>query len=85
MRRFGKQLGMKQRVFMIVFALLALGAGGKLAYDLARGGSPLAENEEGSSFTKCGLCAAHKADLDNIRRENEARFLLDGSSDLSAE
>jgi len=76
---------MNLRVFMIVLALLALSAGGKLAYDLAREESPMAENEEGSSFTKCGLCAAHKADLDNIRRENEARFLLDGSSDPSAE
>lgn len=76
---------MNLRVFMIAFALVALGAGGKLAYDLAPEGSPLAEDQEYPSFTNCSPCAAHKADLENMRREKEARSQLDAYDDPDAE
>lgn len=85
MRIFGKRLGMNVRALMIVIALIVVGAGGVLAYDLLQDGGFASKDNGDSSFTECSMCAAHKADLESVTREIEARSRRVGLSDPNAD
>jgi hypothetical protein len=76
---------MKKR-FSIGFGILILGlAGGFLAFDSGMNSDVTAKREAATAFKPCGLCDAHKADLENIRRYKEEREAWEKLGDAYAQ
>ncbi len=77
---------MKLRSLSIVIAFLAIGAGGKFAYDAYREHERQKRLEALPAGASCSLCPAHKADhLERVREYNAQRSANEAEANTGAD
>ncbi len=77
---------MKRRSLSIVIAFLAIGAGGKFAYDAYREHERQERLEALPAGAGCSLCPAGKADhLKRMRESNAQRSAIEAEADNGAD